>query len=57
MEHVAERPAVEPVAGDGKSREKQLTRASSSDSDEMYSAGSPKGIFHIVSYFDFHVVV
>ncbi|CAK9309833.1 unnamed protein product [Citrullus colocynthis] len=44
MEHVAERPAVEPVAGDGKSREKQLTRASSSDSDEMYSAGSPKEI-------------
>ncbi|KAL0561713.1 hypothetical protein IC582_002154 [Cucumis melo] len=38
-------PPVEPVAGDGKSREKHLTRScSSSDSDEMYSGGSPKEI-------------
>lgn len=46
MEQTVDRPpAVETAAGDGKSRDKQLSRASSSDSDEMYSTGSPKGIF------------
>lgn len=53
MEEVAELPAavavavaaeeVETAAGDMKSGGKQLTRGSSSDSDEMYSGGSPKG--------------
>ncbi|XP_038899240.1 membrane protein of ER body 2-like [Benincasa hispida] len=45
MEDVAAMPAaVEPIAGDTKSREKHLTTVSSSDSDEMYSDGSPKEI-------------
>lgn len=37
--------AVEAAADDRKSRKKQLSRTSSSDSDEMYSGGSPKGKF------------
>ncbi|KAG7014526.1 Membrane protein of ER body 1 [Cucurbita argyrosperma subsp. argyrosperma] len=39
--------AVETAADDRKSRKKQLSRTSSSDSDEMYSGGSPKEILKL----------
>ena len=45
IDQLAAVEAVEAAADDRKSRKKQLSRTSSSDSDEMYSGGSPKGKF------------
>ncbi|XP_023549033.1 membrane protein of ER body-like protein [Cucurbita pepo subsp. pepo] len=47
IDQLAAVEAVEAAADDRKSRKKQLSRTSSSDSDEMYSGGSPKEILKL----------